>query len=174
MPDFSKIRAFAFDVDGVFTDGGILCNLSGELFRTFDAKDGFGVRMAAMRGYPCAVITGGRSGSIAARFKSCGVPQEDVYLGSRDKMADFNDFCQKYSLSPDEILYIGDDVPDIEVISACGIGVVPADGMPEAKEAADYVSEFPGGCRCVRDAIEKVLRARGDWVFDVARYKAKF
>ena len=174
MPDFSRIRAFAFDVDGVFTDGGILCDLQGELYRTFNAKDGFGVRMATMKGYPVAIITGGRSGSIVARFRTCGVGQEDVYLGSRDKIADLNDFCRKYSLEKAEILYVGDDVPDIEAILACGIGVAPADGVQEAKDAADYVSEFPGGRGCVRDVIEKVMKVRGDWVFDVAHYKKKF
>lgn len=173
-PDFSKIKAFAFDVDGVFTNGGIFCDLSGELYRTFDSKDGFGVRMATMKGYPCAVITGGRSGSIVARFKTCGVGAEDVYLGSRDKIADFDDFCRKYSLKPEDVLYIGDDIPDLDVLHKCGIGVAPADGVPEVQAAANYLSPCPGGRGCVRDAIEKVLKARGDWNFDVARYKAKF
>lgn len=173
-PEFANIRAFAFDVDGVFTNGGILCDLKGELYRTFDSKDGFGVRMATMKGYPCAVITGGRSGSITARFKTCGIEAEDVYLGSRDKIADFNDFCRKYSLKAEEVLYIGDDIPDMDVLLACGLGVVPADGVSEVQAAADYLSPYPGGRGCVRDAIEKVLKARGDWVFDVSRYKAKF
>lgn len=172
--DFSRIKAFAFDVDGVFTDGGILCDLAGELYRTFDSKDGFGVRMATMKGYPSAIITGGRSGSIVARFKTCGIGPEDVYLGSRDKVADFNDFCRKYSLKHEDVLYIGDDIPDMEVLSMCGIGVSPADGVAEIQEIADYVSPYPGGRGCVRDAVEKVLKARGDWAFDVARYKAKF
>lgn len=172
--DFSKIKAFAFDVDGVFTDGGILCDLAGELYRTFDSKDGFGVRMATMKGYPSAIITGGRSGSIVARFKTCGIGPDDVYLGSRDKITDFNDFCRKYSLKHEDVLYIGDDIPDMEVLSMCGIGVSPADGVAEILEIADYVSPYPGGRGCVRDAVEKVLKARGDWTFDVARYKAKF
>lgn len=173
-PEFASIRAFAFDVDGVFTNGGILCDLKGELYRTFDSKDGFGVRMATMKGYPCAVITGGRSGSITARFKTCGIEPEDVYLGSRDKIADFNDFCRKYSLKPEEVLYIGDDIPDMDVLLACGLGVVPADGVSEVQAAADYLSPYPGGRGCVRDAIEKVLKARGDWIFDVGCYKARF
>ena len=92
MVDFKKIKAFAFDIDGVMTDGGIFCNNEGDLFRTFDAKDGFAIRMAIMNGYPVAVITGGRSGSIRARFLTSGIPSENVYLGSRDKIADFNDF----------------------------------------------------------------------------------
>ncbi len=174
MPDFSKIRAFAFDVDGVFTDGGILCDLKGELYRTFDSKDGFGVRMAIMNGYPCSIITGGRSGSIVARFRSCGIKPEDVYLGSRDKILDFNEFCKKYNVSANEVLYVGDDIPDIEVMQACGIGVSPADGVPEALAAADFVSPYPGGRGCVRDVIERVMRSQGKWTFDVSAYKANF
>ena len=91
-----------------------------------------------------------------------------------DKVADFNDFCRKYSLKHEDVLYIGDDIPDMEVLSMCGIGVSPADGVAEIQEIADYVSPYPGGRGCVRDAVEKVLKARGDWAFDVARYKAKF
>ncbi len=174
MPDFSKIRAFAFDVDGVFTNGGILCDLAGELYRTFDSKDGFGVRMAIMKGYHCAIITGGRSGSILARFRSCGVKPENVYLGSRDKIVDFNAFCSKHNLSADEVLYVGDDLPDLDVMAACGIGVSPADGVPEARQTADFVSSCPGGRGCVRDVIERVLKSRGDWEFDVTAYKTTF
>ena len=91
-PDLSKIKAFAFDVDGVMTDGGIFCDLQGNLYRTYDAKDGFAIRMAVMNGYPVGVITGGRSSSIRERFKTSGVKPEDVYLGSRDKIRDFDDF----------------------------------------------------------------------------------
>ena len=113
---FKKIRAFAFDVDGVLTDGGILADLDGELFRTFDSKDGFGIRMAVMGGYPVGIITGGRSESIRKRFLTCGVAAEDVYLGSRDKIEDFDDFCSRHSLSPDQVMYFGDDLPDIPVM----------------------------------------------------------
>lgn len=172
--DFSRIKAFAFDIDGVFTDGGILCDLNGELFRTFDAKDSFGVRMAVLHKYPVAIITGGRSGSIVQRFRSCGLIPEDVYLGSRDKILDFNHFCSKYSLGADEVLYVGDDLPDIPVLMACGIGACPSDAVEEVKSVSDYVSPFPGGRGCVRDVIQQVLKSRGDWVFDVAGYTAKF
>ena len=95
------IKAFVFDVDGVFTDGGILADCNGELYRTFDSKDGFGIRMASMRGYRLGVITGGRSKSIPMRFLQCGIKPEDVYLGSRDKIEDFEDFCRKYDLLPE-------------------------------------------------------------------------
>lgn len=168
------IRAFAFDVDGVMTDGGILANLDGELFRTFDSKDGFAVRMASMHGYALAVITGGRSESIRKRFMTCGVRPEDVYLGSRDKKEDFNDFCTRHSLQPHEVMYIGDDLPDIPVMQACGLGVCPSDAVAEVKAVADFVSPFPGGRGCCRHSFEMVMKRQGTWTLDVGEYKKKF
>lgn len=174
MTDFSEIRAFAFDVDGVFTNGGILCDTQGELYRTFDAKDGFAVRMAVMKGYPVGVITGGRSRSITERFLTSGVKEEDVYLGSRNKIEQLQDFCQRHYLTADQILFIGDDIPDLEVIQACGIGFCPADAVPEIKAVADIVSDYNGGHLCVRDAIERVLKVQGHWNFDAMVYKKLF
>ncbi len=171
---FRKIRAFAFDVDGVLTDGGILANLDGELFRTFDSKDGFALRMAAMHGYALAIITGGRSESIRRRFRTCGIRPEDVYLGSRDKMEDFTDFCARHSLAPEQVMYFGDDMPDVPVMLACGCGVCPNDAVEEAKAAADVVSNRDGGKGCARALIEKVMKIQGTWQLDVADYKAKF
>ena len=117
-----NIKAFASDVDGVLTDGGILADLDGELFRTFDSKDGFAVRMATMAGYPVGIITGGRSESIRKRFLTCGVEAEDVYLGSRDKIEDFDDFCRRHGLKPEEVMYFGDDLPDAEMRLRGGSG----------------------------------------------------
>ena len=172
--DLLKIKAFAFDVDGVVTDGGILCDLEGQLFRTFDAKDGFAVRMATMNGYPVAVITGGRSGSIARRFSSCGIPKEDIFLGSRDKIKDFRLFCSKHSLSPDEVMYFGDDIPDLEVMQAAGIGACPSDAVQEVLDEADYVTAAPGGKGCIREGFEKVMKAQGRWVYAVKKYEKLF
>lgn len=169
-----KIRAFAFDVDGVLTDGGILANLDGELFRTFDSKDGFGLRMASMHGYRLAIITGGRSESIRNRFRTCGIKAEDVYLGSRDKMEDFTDFCTRYNLEPEQVMYFGDDVPDIAVLQACGCGVCPSDAVDEVKETADFISDRPGGKGCARAAIEMVMKLHRTWKLDVQEYKAQF
>ena len=171
MADLKKIRAFAFDIDGVMTDGGLLCDLNGELYRTFDAKDGFAVRMARMKGYPVAVITGGRSLTIRARYRTCGLPQEEIYLGSRDKIVDFKDFCRRYQLDASEVMYFGDDIPDIETMQAAGVGACPCDAVPETIAAADWVSSRPGGKGCVREGIETVMKLRGDWDFDVAVYK---
>ena len=170
----SRIKAFAFDVDGVLTDGGILADLDGELFRTFDAKDGMALRMAMMAGYPLAIITGGRSESIRKRFRTCGVKPENVYLGSRDKMEDFQDFCQRHGLDAEEVMYFGDDLPDIPVMQACGCGACPSDAVEDVKEIADWVSEFPGGKRCVRNGLEMVMKLQGKWHLDIQDYKKNF
>jgi 3-deoxy-D-manno-octulosonate 8-phosphate phosphatase (KDO 8-P phosphatase) len=174
MTDFKDIKGFAFDIDGVMTDGGIMADLEGQLYRTFDAKDGFAVRMAAMNGFPVAVITGGRSQSIRARFKSNGIPPEDIYLGSRIKIDDLEDFCSRHSLEPSQVMYFGDDVPDVEVLAACGAGVAPSDAAQEAKDAADIVADIPGGKALVRHYMELVMKAQGRWTFNPRLYKKMF
>ena len=169
-----KIKAFVFDVDGVLTGGGLLADLNGEFYRTFDSKDGFALRMAMMHGYHLGIITGGRSESIRMRFQACGVPPCDVYLGSRDKIKDFEDFCKRHGLKAEEVMYFGDDLPDIPVMTACGCGVAPSDAVTEAKAAADYVSNGAGGKGCVRESIEMVMKLHGKWALDVQEYKKKF
>ena len=169
-----KIKAFAFDVDGIFTDGGILATADGDLRRVFDSKDSFGLRMAYMKGYHVGVITGGVSESIRKRFRTCAVPEENIYLGSRAKIEDFEHFCSKYSLCPDEVMYLGDDLPDIPVMTACGCGVCPCDAVDEVKAIADYISSRPGGKGCVREVIEMVMKLQGKWELDVEDYKKKF
>lgn len=171
---FEKIKAFAFDVDGVMTDGGILANPDGDLFRTFDAKDSFGMRMAAMNGYILCTITGGRSESIRKRMLMCGVKEEDIYMGSRKKILDFEDFCRRHSLKSEEVMYFGDDIPDVPVLKACGCGVCPSDAVTEAREAADFISPYPGGGRCVRNTLEAVMRQQGRWIIDLDLYKQMF
>ena len=172
--DLSNIKAFVFDVDGVLTDGGLLADLHGEFYRTFDSKDGFGLRMAMMHGYRLGIITGGRSESIKMRFLACGFKQEDIYLWSRDKMEEFSDFCKRHRLSAEEDMYFGDDIPDIPVMKACGCGVAPADAVEDVKEIADLISTRPGGKGCVRECIEMVMKSHGTWQLDVEDYKKKF
>lgn len=168
------IKAFAFDIDGVATDGGVFCNSDGDLLRTYDAKDGFAIRMAVLNGYPVAVITGGSSESIRKRMATSGVNPDDVFLHCRNKIEQFTQFCERYNLRPEDIMYFGDDIPDVECIMAAGCGVAPADAVPEAIEAADWVTEHKGGKGCLREAIEGTLRAQGKWVFDAVAYKKKF
>ena len=174
MIDFSKIKALVFDVDGIFTDGGVFCDLQGELYRTFDAKDGFGIRMAYMNGYHLGIITGGRSMSIRARFHTCGITEEDVYLGSRNKMEDMKDFCKRHQLKLEEVLYMGDDLPDAEVMSKVGLSATPCDAVEEIRQIADIVTDQPGGHGAVRHIVETVMKQQGRWTFDVQQYKKDF
>lgn len=172
--DLRKIKAFAFDIDGVATRGELLCTPDGDFLRLYDAKDGFAIRMACMNGYPVAVITGGSSESIRKRMTASGIPPEDVFLHCRNKMEEFGQFCQRYGLNPEDVLYIGDDVPDVEVMQACGCGTCPSDAVPEAKEAADWVTEHTGGKGCIREALETTMKLQGKWIFNPVVYKEKF
>ena len=174
MTPFEKIRAIAFDVDGVMTDGGLICFDDGNFIRVFDAKDSMALRVASLQGIKLAVITGGVSPSLVQRFKKCGVPLEDIYLHSRDKMRDFRLFCERHSLSPDEVLYAGDDLPDIPVVKAAGIGAAPCDAVPEVLACADFVSSRPGGKGCIREICELVLKSQGKWELDIAGYEKMY
>lgn len=174
MTDFSEIKALAFDVDGVMTDGGLLCLNDGNFLRTFDAKDSFGLRMAQMAGIKLAVITGGTSPSLTQRFIKCGVEPENIYLHSRDKMKDFRAFCAKYGFAPADVAYVGDDLPDLGVVCAAGLGVAPADAAVEVRAAADFVSAFPGGKGCIRDLVERILKAQGKWELDIDAYVRQY
>ncbi len=169
-----KIKAFAFDVDGVLTEGGVTVGPNGELYRTFNEKDIFAIRMASMKNYPVSIITGGGAESIRSRMLAAGVKSENVYLRSRIKIDDFNDFCSRHKLEPEEVMYFGDDLPDIPVIEACGYGVCPSDAVQEVKEAADFITAAPGGRGCAREGIEAVLKAQGQWSLDVQAYKKHF
>jgi len=160
--DLEKIRAFAFDVDGVLSSPKVYLSPEGELLRTMNTKDGYALQYAVKRGYPIAIITGGRSEMVGHRFANLGI--EDIYLGASDKMKDFNAFRNKYGLQPGEILYMGDDLPDFEVMHACGVACCPADAVEEIKSLSVYISHIRGGEGCVRDIIEQVLRLHGRWM----------
>ena len=174
MTDFKNIKAFTFDIDGVMTDGGILADFRPDAVDQAVHLSGSTENGAAAHAVPVGVITGGRSQSIRARFSSNGINPEDIYLGSRNKIEDFEDFCRRHNLKPEEVMYFGDDIPDIEVIRAAGIGVCPNDAVEEVKEAADIISDRPGGKACVREYMEKAMKAQGRWVFDAIAYKKKF
>ena len=156
-----KIKAFAFDVDGVFTDGSLLVDNDGHFLRTYNAKDGYAVRQAIKNGYHIAIITGGADASIEHRFKNLGV--QDIFLLSADKIHDFKTFCSRRNVNAAEILFVGDDIPDIEVMQASGVACCPADAVAEVKNVAAYISEMSGGKGCVRDVIEQVMKIQGKW-----------
>lgn len=160
--DLKKIKAFAFDVDGVLADPKVYLSAEGELLRTMNTKDGYALQYASKRGYPIAIITGGRTESVGIRFNTLGIT--DIYLGASNKMDDFEDFRNKYKLEPDEILYMGDDLPDYEVMKVCGLACCPADAVEEIKSVSVYISHQKGGEGCVRDILEQVLRLHGRWM----------
>jgi 3-deoxy-D-manno-octulosonate 8-phosphate phosphatase (KDO 8-P phosphatase) len=156
------IRAFAFDVDGVLSSPEVYLHPSGELMRSMNTKDGYALQYAVKRGYPIAIITGGNTESIGTRFRDLGIT--DIYLASASKVEDFSDFLLKYDLKPEEVLYMGDDLPDYEVMKRAGVPCCPADAVEEIKSAAHYISPYGGGKGCARDVIEQVLRLQGRWM----------
>ncbi|MDA3780818.1 MAG: HAD-IIIA family hydrolase [Bacteroidales bacterium] len=160
--DLQKIEAFVFDVDGVFTNGKLYLHPEGDLIRAVNIKDGYIVQYAIKKGYPIAIITGGNSEAVRERFKKLGVT--DIYLSSNDKLDDFKDFYFKYGLNPDNILYMGDDIPDFELMKNVGVPTCPADAIEEIKAISKYISTYNGGEGCVRDVIEQVLRLQGHWL----------
>lgn len=156
-----KVKAFVFDVDGVWTNGLIYVDARGQQMRSTNVKDGYAVHYAAKLGYPIAIITGGKCKSIIKRFNDLGVT--DVYLEASDKTVCFAEFLKKYDLKAKDILYMGDDIPDYPVMKKCGLKVCPSDAAHEILELADYISGFKGGEGCVRDIVEQTLRAQDNW-----------
>lgn len=173
-PNLKKIKAIALDIDGVMTRGELIPLADGDLLRIMDAKDSFAVRVAAKKGFIIAFISGGSTPGLEKRCLHLGCRPENLYLGTRGKLAAFNDFCLRNGLKADEVMYFGDDIPDTQVLRACGVGVAPADAVSEAREAADIVSEYPGGHWCVRHEIEELLKSQGKWVFDPDRFDEIF
>lgn len=174
MTDFRDIRALFLDIDGVMTDGSLPAFDTGEIPRIFNAKDTFGIRVACYKGLCVGVISGGSGKALHMRMQSFGVKEDNIRTGSRGKMEVFNDLCQKNGVLPRQVAYIGDDIPDIPVLKAAGIGIVPADASENAKEAADIISELPGGHGCVRDIVETILRCQNSWTFNDEDYRKLF
>lgn len=164
--DLSRIKALAFDVDGVLSSTTVPLHPSGEPMRTVNIKDGYAIQLAVKKGIRIAIITGGRTEAVRIRFAGLGVT--DLYMGSAVKIHDYRAFRDKYGLADDEILYMGDDVPDIEVMRECGCLVVRKVPIPEVKAVAKYISYAEGGHGCGRDVVEQVLKAHRIWLTDDA------
>lgn len=160
--NLAKVKAFAFDVDGVFSNGSVYLHPDGDMVRSMNIKDGYAVQFAVKLNYPIAIITGATSATVEKRFAGLGV--KDIYLGSRNKINDFNDFKNKYSLADEEILYMGDDIPDYEVMKLVGFPTCPADAAEEIKQLSLYISDKNGGEGCVRDVLEQVLKVHSHWM----------
>ncbi len=166
MIGLKEVKAFVFDIDGVFTDGSVLALPNGDLLRIYNAKDGFAVRTAVVNGFPVGIITGGCSEGIVNRFKSLCIPAEDIYQLSKDKLPDLLHFCDRHNITPADVAFCGDDIPDIPVLRIVGLSVAPADATQEVRDVVDIISPYPGGKRCVRHLIESVLKSQDKWIFN--------
>lgn len=162
-----EIKAFVFDYDGVVSDGNIWSANDTIIVRSGNVKDGYAMQYALRKGYLIAILSGGSGDSIRSRMKMLGV--EDVYLGSHRKKEIFEDFLKDKQLLPEQVLYVGDDIPDYDVMRLAGVSACPADAAEEIKAVADYISHKNGGCGCVRDVIEQVLRLQGQWFHEDAK-----
>jgi 3-deoxy-D-manno-octulosonate 8-phosphate phosphatase (KDO 8-P phosphatase) len=162
MTLLNRIKAFAFDVDGVFTDGQVYLLPGNEYIRAVNIKDGYAVQHSIKMGYPVAIISGGKSEEVVNRFQKLGVT--DIYMGSSNKLDSYEDFRIKYGFEDADILYMGDDLPDFEIMDRAGLPTCPLDAATEIKEKATYISDKSGGQGCVRDVIEKVLRLHNKWL----------
>lgn len=160
--DLKKIRAVFFDVDGVLSCETIPQHPNGDPMRTVNIKDGYAMQHAVKCGLVLAIITGGRTEAVRIRYEGLGL--KDVILGADVKIKTYNDLKGKYGLQDDEIVYMGDDIPDFEVLQQCGLPCCPADAAPEIKEICTYISHKDGGKGCVRDILEQILKAQGLWM----------
>jgi 3-deoxy-D-manno-octulosonate 8-phosphate phosphatase (KDO 8-P phosphatase) len=158
---FRNIKTFIFDIDGVLTDGSVLVLENGLQARRMNIKDGFALQLAIKTGYRVVAVSGSSPSPVIDRLNKLGVTE--VHMLVLDKRTFVNSYIEKHRLGRKEVLYMGDDLPDLPVMPIVGLGACPADAVPEIKNAASYVSPVNGGYGCVRDVIEKVLRLNDHW-----------
>lgn len=159
--DLCLIRGFVFDMDGVLSDTVVPMNPNGDALRTLNIKDGYAIQYAAKQGFELAIISGGYSEAMIERARYLGI--QNVYMRAKDKVARLNELMDKIGLLPSQLIYVGDDIPDIGVMGTVALGVAPADAVPEVKAIADYISPYRGGHGVVRDVIEQTLKAQNLW-----------
>ena len=163
------ITTCIFDVDGVLTDGTVTITTSGELLRTMNVKDGYALKAAVDAGFNVCIISGGSNEGVRKRLQGLGIT--DIYLGAHDKVEQLEEYFDIYSISPEQTLYMGDDLPDYYVMHEVGLPCCPQNAVPEIKSLAAYVSHKNGGEGCVRDVIEQTLKVQGKWLDN---YDAKY
>ncbi len=161
---FDPINTFIFDVDGVLTNSQLLVLENGKLLRQMSVRDGYAIKRAIDTGYKVAIITGGKSEGVVKRLQGLGVV--DIYYGIRDKVEAYREFMYLYDdeITDENVLYMGDDVPDYDVMRLVGFPTCPKDACPEILSIASYVSYANGGGGAVRDVIERTLRLKGHWL----------
>lgn len=160
--DLKKIKAIIFDVDGVLSCQTIPLHPNGEPMRTVNIKDGYAIQFAQKVGLKIVILTGGKTESVRLRYERLGV--EDIYMGCAVKISTYDSFLEKYGLNDDEVMYMGDDIPDYEIMKRCGCPVCPSDACCDIKNISIYISNHRGGEGCGRDVIEQVLRAQDKWL----------
>ena len=162
--DLNSVKALIFDVDGVLSKTVMSLSPAGDPVRTVNVKDGYAMQLAVKMGLHLCIITGARVEEVRKRYEGLGI--KDVFIASSIKINDFNRFVDKYDLKPEEILYMGDDIPDWQVMKLCGLPCCPADACQEIQALCRYVSPYNGGEGCARDVIEQVLKVQGKWMKD--------
>jgi 3-deoxy-D-manno-octulosonate 8-phosphate phosphatase (KDO 8-P phosphatase) len=164
LHQFKNINTIVLDVDGVLTDGTLLIMPGGLMVRRMNIKDGYALQLAVKKGYHIAVISGGDSIEVKDRLHKLGIT--DVYMKVQDKLAVLKEYLILNGLDASSTAYMGDDMPDYDVMKEIGLPSCPADAAVEIKTLSAYVSPLNGGAGCVRDLIEKIMRVRGDWSED--------
>lgn len=164
-----KISTFIFDVDGVLTNGIVTIMPDGELVRQMNIKDGYALKTAVDKGYKVCIISGGTNEGVRTRLQNLGIT--DIYLGAHDKIEQYQEILDMYNLQPENILYMGDDIPDYPVMKLVGLASCPNDAAPEIQKISKYISNKKGGEGCVRDVLEQVMRVQGKWD---ANFDAKY
>jgi 3-deoxy-D-manno-octulosonate 8-phosphate phosphatase (KDO 8-P phosphatase) len=158
---FQKIKLFVFDVDGVLTDGSLYVFADGEQVRKMNIKDGFALQLAIKKGYRVLVISGAHSDGVARRLEKLGIA--DVFMKVEDKSELLANYMSERNIVTEQVLYMGDDMPDYKVMKMVGLACAPADAMPEIQSIAHYIAIKNGGEGCVREVIEKVLKINSHW-----------
>lgn len=161
LQSFSAVKVFVFDVDGVLTDGSLLLAESGEWLRRMNIKDGYALQLAVKKGYRVLIISGGHSDAVKMRLQKLGI--REVLTAVTDKRSALKNYIDEFSLAREQVLYMGDDIPDIAPMEIAGLACSPADAVPEIHQASAYISPKKGGDGCVRDVIEKVMKLQGNW-----------
>ena len=156
-----KINTFIFDVDGVLTNGIITITTTGELIRNMSIKDGYALKTAVEAGYNVCIISGGSNEGVRTRLEGLGIT--DIYLGTHTKTIQLNEYLETKNINLENVLYMGDDIPDFPVMKQVGLPCCPKDAVPEIQDISLYISQKKGGNGCVRDVIEQVLKVQGKW-----------
>ena len=164
LAEFKKVTTFIFDIDGVLTDGTVLVLRDGLQARQMHVKDGFGLQMAMKKGYNVFIISGGISEESKKRLEYLGL--KEIHLGISDKTKFVTDLLKNKKIKWEGVLYMGDDLPDIPLMTKVGLPCCPADAVNEVKGVVKYISPVNGGWGCVRDVIEKVLKVNGQWQYE--------